>query len=599
VNLLELLEAGKVEEFNASRGVRRPPDLFAADLSNKNLRGANLSGANLEKADLSGADLTGAILEGCNLSGSDLTGAKLIGVQGLKIRCREAWLEDVSLVDSDFTGGDFREAVLNGVNAVGTVFNAVRFSGAEVLNADLSGADMTEARLANADFSGTKLDSAVLVQAKMGETEFTRASMKEADLTGARGSGVKLNHVDLSGAVLREADLTEADFGGSNLSGADLTRADLARASLEGAVLAKAIFVHASLDEVELSETQLKDIITESAEEDTDLVEEIVFTDLRVASVEGTVGLTWENETQSGSLSLRAAVFGTNGQVEAGSVKLPVPMEMVLAHGMTATTEGYVALCFLERPSGMALMVSEISPFGDLGGTRTLEFDYRPVVNPVIVSDGDGVLIYGLSRRGPTLMAHRYSAAGLERLWGEACPTARGFVGENPPLLVTKGGTLVPISKTGLGKPVSCPDGFPGRQATCKLTENGVLVAWVRSSGTGFFCAELEPGVRPDVDHLAPKSEISQLGLVQDGNDLTAIYTTEQGGKMSAVACYGMNLPFGKAFPILVRDDEDVERIFPIQGQNGIQVACQTIDDKVVVVKLAGEKASPWGAFPS
>jgi uncharacterized protein YjbI with pentapeptide repeats len=599
VNLLELLEAGKVEEFNASRGVRRPPDLFAADLSNKNLRGANLSNANLEKADLSGSDLTGAILEKCNLSGADLTGAKLVGVQGIKIRCKETWFEDVSFEDSDFTGGDFREAVLNGAHAAGTIFNAVRFSGAEITNADLRGADLTEARLANADFSGTKLDSAVFLNAKMAETEFTRASLKSADLTGVRGNGAKLNHVDLSGAVLREADLTEADFGGSNLTGADLTRADLGGASLEGANLNQAIFVHASLESVEFSEEQRSVIITESAGEDTSVAEEIVFTDLRADSVEGTVGLTWENETEAGQLSLRAAVFGTNGKVEAGSVKLPVPMEMVLAHGMAATTEGYVALCFLERPSGMTLMVSEVSPFGDLGGTRSLEFDYRPAVSPVIVSDGDGVLIYGLSRRGPTLFVHRYSASGLERLWGEPCPTARGFVGENPPLLVTKGGTLVPVGKDGLGKPVNCPDGFPGRHAACKLTESGVFVAWIRSGGLGFFCAELEPGVRPEVDHLAPKSEISQLELLSIDGEVTAFYTTEQGGKMSAVACYGMQLPFGKPFPVLVRDDEDVERVLPIQSQDGVRVVCQTIDDKVVVVKLKGEKASKWGDFPT
>ena len=87
-------------------------------------------------------------------------------------------------------------------------------------------------------------------------------------------------------------------------------------------------------------------------------------------SVEGTVGMTWENETPNGSLSLCAGVLGPAGQVDGGAVRLPVPIEMVLAHGMAATTEGYVVLCFLERPFGMAVMVSEISPMGDLGGTN-------------------------------------------------------------------------------------------------------------------------------------------------------------------------------------------------------------------------------------
>ena len=597
MNLLELLEAGKVDEFNQKRGVRRPPDLFAADLSNKNLREADLSGANLEKADLSGADLTGALLERCNLSEADLTGAILRDVRGIKIRCRETWLEEVNVENADFSGGDFQGAVLNGAKAAGANFNSVRLTGAEVKDADLTGADLSEARLANADFSSSRLDSALLAQAKLGGTEFTQASLKEADLTGARASGVKLNHTNLCDAILREADLTEADLGGAKMERADLTRADLARASLVGAVLNQAIFVHARLDEVELSEDQKAVIITD-AEDVVEEAEEIVFHDLQVDAVEGTVGMTWENETASGSLSLFGAVFGPMGAVEAGAVKLPVPIEMVLAHGMAATSEGYMALCFLERPSGMTLMVSEISPMGELGATRTLDFDYRPAVTPVIVSDGDGVLIYGLSRRGPTLFVHRYTSAGLERVWGEACPTARGFVGASPPLLVTKGGTLVPVEKTGLGRPVSCPEGFPGRHAACSLTENGVFVAWLQSGGTGFYCAELEPGVRPEIDHLVANSEIAQLELVKGDDGPIAVYTREQGGDMSAVACYGVKLPFGKAFPILEDENQDVERILPFHTESGIRVACQTIDDKVVIVDVKGEKASNWGLFP-
>jgi uncharacterized protein YjbI with pentapeptide repeats len=597
MNLLELLEAEKVEEFNAKRGVRRPPDLFAADLSNKNLRLADLSGANLEKADLSGADLTGALMERCNLSGADLTGAIMRDVRGIKIRCKETWFEDVLLENADFTGGDFQGAVLNGVKAAGASFNSVRLSGAELKNADLTGADFTEARLANADFSGSRLDSALFAKAKMGGTEFTMASMKEADLTGARGSGVKLNHANLCDAILREADLTEADLGGAQLDRADLTRADLSGANFLGAKLNQAIFVHARLDEVELSEEQKRVIICD-AEEVSEQADEVVFHDLQVDSVEGTVGLTWENETPGGSMSMCGAVFGPNGMVGAGVLKLPVPMELVLAHGMAATSEGYVALCFLERPSGMALMVTEMSPMGELGATRTLDFDYRPAVTPVIVSDGDGVLIYGLSRRGPMFFVHRYSSLGLERIWGESCPTARGFVGANPPLLVTKGGTLVPVGKAGLGRPVSCPDGFPGRQASCILTEEGVFVAWLQSNTTGLYCAELQPGVRAEVDHLLGKSEIAQLELVNTASGPLAVFTREQDGDMSAMACYGMNLPLGKAFAILVKDDQDVERVLPFSAGKGIRVACQTIDDKVVIVDVNGEKSTHWGRFP-
>ena len=80
--LIELLQAGKVDEFNKFREDNSDfkinlsdAYLSSARLYRANLTGANLSGAILDDADLTGANLSGANLTGANFACTDLTGA--------------------------------------------------------------------------------------------------------------------------------------------------------------------------------------------------------------------------------------------------------------------------------------------------------------------------------------------------------------------------------------------------------------------------------------------------------------------------------------------------------------------------------------------
>ena len=65
-----------------------------------------------------------------------------------------------------------------------------------------------------------------------GEDGGERANLRGADLRDADLSGANLR-----GADLRDADLSGADLSGANLRGADLSGADLRRANLRGADL--------------------------------------------------------------------------------------------------------------------------------------------------------------------------------------------------------------------------------------------------------------------------------------------------------------------------------------------------------------------------
>ena len=76
--------------------------------------------------------------------------------------------------------------------------------------ADLSGANLREANLSGADMS--------------------RADLRDASMRGAYLRGANLSRADLSGANLHGANLSMADLSGANLHGANLSRADLSGA---------------------------------------------------------------------------------------------------------------------------------------------------------------------------------------------------------------------------------------------------------------------------------------------------------------------------------------------------------------------------------
>ena len=88
--------------------------------------------------------------------------------------------------------------------------------------ADLSDADLMDARLAGADLMGARLPGADLVHADLREANLTHADLREADLVAA----------DLSGADLSGALLVAAGEGHADLSRATLTEADLERATV-------------------------------------------------------------------------------------------------------------------------------------------------------------------------------------------------------------------------------------------------------------------------------------------------------------------------------------------------------------------------------
>jgi len=130
-----------------------------------------------------------------------------------------------------------------------------------LIEADLSGADLSEAKLIGADLSRAKLSGADLIGANLIEAKLFGADLIEAKLSGADLSRAKLSWAKLSRADLIWADLIEANLSGANLSEANLSRATLIGTDLTGATLTGCSIYGISAWDVKVENTQQSGLI--------------------------------------------------------------------------------------------------------------------------------------------------------------------------------------------------------------------------------------------------------------------------------------------------------------------------------------------------
>jgi uncharacterized protein YjbI with pentapeptide repeats len=252
--------------------VREAETVKRTDLSNIDLRGANLS-----KADLRGSCLIGADLRGANLDGTRLTNYSYYEFQygadnGSYNRIR------TELSSANLSGLDLTKAVFYiDRDNDSPSFEGANLSDANLSGANFSGANLEKANLSDANFSGANLSRANLWSANLQKLNLTKANLSEADLSKANLTIVNLSEANFSGANLRRANLQEVDLQklnltktnlskanlqGTNLRNADLSMADLREANLksadlQGSNLTEANLKSAILDNIELAEANL------------------------------------------------------------------------------------------------------------------------------------------------------------------------------------------------------------------------------------------------------------------------------------------------------------------------------------------------------
>jgi len=201
-----LFEARREQRIDLSYG-----DLSGLDLSDINFKGAvlhhcNLFGVDFTDANLTGSDLSDTILDRAVLLRTNLSNASL---RSASIR-RPAVFTDMRFYAGDlplFRGSDLRSTQIT-----------ARLDGADFSRSDLSGAVFSLS--SERDLGGTPTGG-------LANCDFTGAKLVNTNLSGMSLAFSIFRSADLSGANLEDADLTRADLTGATLTNVKLTRAKL------------------------------------------------------------------------------------------------------------------------------------------------------------------------------------------------------------------------------------------------------------------------------------------------------------------------------------------------------------------------------------
>jgi uncharacterized protein YjbI with pentapeptide repeats len=613
MSLLDLLTGERVDEFNQTRGQRRKLDLFASELAGLSLSGVDLSGAYLEKSDLTGTDLSDANLTRADLSGVDASEVKLAGGICVGAKWKGADLTGASLDAADLSHGDLAEAILAESHG-----SDMRLTGARLRDADCTGVKWPDLEAQEARFHQANLTGAVLTGATLDEASFHECEMAGADLTGARAPKGRFTASKLQNATLVRLSAPESSFENADLTGADLTGADLRKANLKGAVLtgaklSGANLADAILDGVDLASLDLAGVdltghdprtlglsadqmgtlaaVGVAADSDAPLH----FTDVALARRGDVVAVIWENADSEEVLSLRWALCRPGSDPKIGA--LPISPEGVLARAVVPHDDGFLLAILQDRTDGAACLFYPLSISGELGKARVEPLGYEPGIIPVVRGDHGIVWMYCLARRGPTLVVQRLGETSLETVSSSKQATARGFVGRHHPVLLSKGGVLLPVTRAGtVGAPLRHPPQFPGRVSSSMIAGDEVVVVWLEERKSerdpgGLRYSWLVPTGNPRIDVLTNRDAVTALDALAVGDEAWVCWTeTDRTG----CVVYASNLADGDVRTV-ARFDDDLEDVRLFGDEDGVLAALTTADERLVLVDLDGHPRGELG----
>lgn len=203
------------------------------------LRGRDLKFARLDRSRLDDADLTGADLTGASFEGASLRQARLGCIESKAANGQTGAVAScVAARGADFRSADLEAAVFAGADLTDALLTEAKADRAVFRGATLRGTRFSDALLSNADFSGgVDARGASFVKAALQGARFDGSNLVEADLSSAQLTAASFDGATLEGARLGGADLTAATFRTAKLHAADLTGARIVATEFSGAAL--------------------------------------------------------------------------------------------------------------------------------------------------------------------------------------------------------------------------------------------------------------------------------------------------------------------------------------------------------------------------
>ena len=291
-----------------------------------------------------------------------------------------------------------------------------------------------------------------------------------------------------------------------------------------------------------------------------------------------------ENDDGEGLTTLRWFAM-TNGSVTGGI--LPVTPQSVLDRAAVGVKAGVRIVLHRERPGGITLDTYLIGPNGRLVASSSSPLGYPAMVSPVLVPDGDDFRMYGIARRGPTLVISGPTEEGFGIVGSKPLPTARGFLGRHQPFLACKGNALMPCTRSGVGKPYRSPDGFPGKHATVAFDGERWLSVWVQPPAGkdkgGIRAAWLVERGSPEILPVTGNGAVLSLALAPGADGLWLCWVELEGlGDTNVHVMKVGDLP--RTLPIT-----DVDKVAFARGPGAeLAIVLTTDEERVVVTDTEG-----------
>lgn len=150
----------------------------------------------------------------------------------------QEWLYDADPrrpIWGDLINADLSYADLEGVNLYRASLHGINLKNANLTNANLENVDLSCANLENSDLTDANLYNANLTKANLNWASLCDADLQFANLIFSNLKNADLRYANLKGADLKNVYLKGAHLDGANLKGVEFNYSNLANTFLDGA----------------------------------------------------------------------------------------------------------------------------------------------------------------------------------------------------------------------------------------------------------------------------------------------------------------------------------------------------------------------------
>ena len=519
--LLKLLRDGNIDQFNSERPFEL--NFFAEDLSGLALQGVDLSGANLEKADLSDSNLEDANLSKAKLSGADLTNTNMNRCNLFRAKLNELYAET-----SSFEEADMRQTSMNEAE-----FHSCSFVGAQLM----------EAKGYGIVWNDNKGDFIDLSNAKFKEGAFTKSSFTQGTLDGLRipNSSVEDCHfhqVSMHKSLVASCTIKQCTFEESNLSLSNWNETTIEGTSFSFCNLTRADFTGMDIGKLSLTECDQTDMHADLGQKPYFDVPEPkhLFIEMPWTAIQNNILFTcWINPETDGSI-IRFIIFDLKKGSTLHIGSIPTAPSLLRGAQVVATPEGFVFLCFENRPSNTYAIFYRITNkgtctrFGQIPLTYTVDFQTRHFFPMYAMRYTNGhIELYILGRNAPRLHVHQLKFTGEFNEHAYAIPTAEGLLQGETIFVSTKGGAVCSLSARGTEDILEPPKGFPGRSFSTDTHKDSLIAGWLAAGEQGIppqkgvFASGFEDNA--GILRFHNRETVQSCCIIHDGTDIWLAYT--------------------------------------------------------------------------